>query len=98
MATTLKSSEKDKATQCAIFLHAIGDEALDTFTFTKTEQDKIAYSKFKSTKQRSKQDLRDLLGMVDYLSQYIRNMSEITAPLRSLLKDDVQWSWHDEHR
>ena len=46
----------------------------------------------------SKQDLRRLLGMVNYLSQYIPNMSEITAPLRSLLKKDVQWSWHDEHR
>ena len=38
----------------------------------------------------SKQDLRRLLGMVNYLSQYIPNMSEITAPLRSLLKKDVQ--------
>ena len=46
----------------------------------------------------SKQDLRRLLGMVNYLSQYIPNMSEITAPLRSRLKKDVQWSWHDEHR
>ena len=38
------ASEKDEATQCAIFLHTIGDEALevyDTFTFTETEQDKI---------------------------------------------------------
>ena len=36
--------------------------------------------------------------MVNYLSQYIPNMTEITAPLRSLLQKDVQWSWHDEHR
>ena len=46
----------------------------------------------------SKQDLRRLLGMVNYLSQYIPNMSEITAPLRSLLRKDVQWFWHDEHQ
>ena len=46
----------------------------------------------------SKQELRRLLGMVIYLSQYISNTSEITAPLRSLLKNDVQWSWHDEHQ
>ena len=45
----------------------------------------------------SKQGLRRLLGMVNYLSQCIPNMSEITAPLRSLLKKDVQWSWHDGH-
>ena len=38
------AEEKDEATQCAIFLHTIGEEALevyDTFTFTETEQDKI---------------------------------------------------------
>ena len=46
----------------------------------------------------SKQDLRRVLGMVNYLSECIPNMSEITTPLRSLLRKDVQWSWHDEHR
>ncbi|CAB3978567.1 Hypothetical predicted protein [Paramuricea clavata] len=38
------ADEKDEGTQCAIFLHTIGEEALeiyDTFTFTETEQDKI---------------------------------------------------------
>lgn len=29
---------------------------------------------------QSKQDLQRLLGMVNYLSQYIPNMSEITGP------------------
>ena len=47
---------------------------------------------------KSKQDLRRLLGMVNYLSQYIPNMSKITAPLRGLLKKDIHWSWHDEHQ
>ena len=46
---------------------------------------------------QNKQDLQRLLGMVNYLSQYIPNMSEITAPLRSLLKKQAQWSWYDEH-
>ena len=32
-----------------------------------------------------KQDLQRLLGMINYLSKYIPNMSELTAPLRSLL-------------
>lgn len=38
------ADEKDEGTQCAIFLHTIGDEALevyDSFTFTETEQAKI---------------------------------------------------------
>ena len=46
---------------------------------------------------QNKQDLQRLLGMDNYLSQYIPNMSEITAPLHSLLKKETQWSWYDEH-
>ncbi|XP_032238886.2 uncharacterized protein K02A2.6-like [Nematostella vectensis] len=46
----------------------------------------------------TKQDLQRLLGMVNYLSQYIPIMSEITAPLRSLLKRNAQWVWYDEHK
>ncbi|CAB4016515.1 Hypothetical predicted protein [Paramuricea clavata] len=47
---------------------------------------------------RSKQYLQRLLGMVNYLSQYIPNMSEITAPQRTLLKKDIQWSWHNQYQ
>ena len=39
-------------------------------------------------KLKAKQDFQRLLGMVNYLSQYIPNISEITAPLRSLLKKE----------
>ena len=46
---------------------------------------------------QNKQDLQLLQGMVNYLSQYIPNMSEIMAPLRSLLKKQAQWSWYGEH-
>ena len=36
--------------------------------------------------------------MIKYLSQYILNESSITArPLRSLLKQDAEWSWQHEH-
>ena len=55
MATTLESSKKDKATQCAIFLHTIGEEALDlndTFTFNGTKRDKIAYSEIQGHKTK----------------------------------------------
>ena len=46
-----------------------------------------------------KQDLQRLLGicMINYLGKYIANMSELTAPLRSLLKGDVPWAWFPEH-
>ena len=44
-----------------------------------------------------RQGLLRLLGMIKYLAQYIPNESSITAPLRSLLKQDVEWSWQPEH-
>ena len=44
-----------------------------------------------------KQDLQRLFGMINYLSNYIPNMSELTAPLRSLLNGDVSWAWFAEH-
>ena len=47
---------------------------------------------------QNKQDLQRLLGMVNYLSQYIPNMSEITSPLRALLKKDIQWTWYHEQQ
>ena len=34
--------------------------------------------------------------MTKYLAQYIPNESSITAPLRSILKQDVEWSWQPE--
>ena len=45
----------------------------------------------------NKQALQRLLGMVNYLSSFIPNLSEITAPLRALLKKDVRWVWYHEH-
>ena len=44
-----------------------------------------------------RQGLLRLLGMIKYLAQYIPNESSITAPLRLLLKQDVEWSWQPEH-
>ena len=35
--------------------------------------------------------------MINYLSKYIPSMSELTAPLRSLLKGDISWAWFPEH-
>ena len=41
--------------------------------------------------------LRRLLGMARYLSQYIPNESTITAPMRELLKKNVDWQWTKSH-
>ena len=48
-------------------------------------------------KPQNKQDLQRLLGMVNFLSQYIPNMSEITAPLTLLLKKETALIWLPEH-
>ena len=37
-----------------------------------------------------------LLGMINYLSEFIPNMSETTAPLRKLLKRDQPWEWTED--
>ena len=44
-----------------------------------------------------KADLQRLLGMVRYLAVYITIESVITAPLRLLLRQDVEWHWNHEH-
>ena len=41
---------------------------------------------------QSKEELRRFLGMVNYFSQFIPNQSEITAPLRHLLKKEAVWT------
>ena len=43
-----------------------------------------------------KKDIQRLLGMLNYLSQYIPNTSTITVPLRNLLKKDVPFEWNFE--
>ena len=45
----------------------------------------------------SKADLQRALGVFNYLSRFVPNMSTITAPLRDFLKKDVQWQWHPDH-
>ncbi|XP_054287870.1 uncharacterized protein K02A2.6-like [Macrosteles quadrilineatus] len=40
-------------------------------------------------------ELRQFLGMVNYLMKFIPNLAEVTAPLRILLKKGYQWVWSD---
>jgi len=41
--------------------------------------------------------LHRFLGMVKYLAWYIPGESDITSPLRDLLKEGVAWNWQSEH-
>ena len=38
------------------------------------------------------------LGMINYLGKFIPNLSELTAPLRELLKQDKEWMWLEQHQ
>ena len=42
----------------------------------------------------SKDDLRRFLGLVAYVAKFLEKKSQITAPLRELLKDDLIWCWN----
>ena len=44
-----------------------------------------------------KQELQSFIGMVNYLSQFIPSMSELTTPLRKLLKRDILFQWTESH-
>ena len=46
--------------------------------------------------QSSKQDVKRLLGMVNYLQKFASNLSEITASMRDLLKDGNQFQWDEQ--
>ena len=45
----------------------------------------------------SKQDVKRLLGMVNYLQRFAPKLSEITAPLRDLLKEQTCFQWDAVH-
>ena len=42
------------------------------------------------------QELRSFLGLITYVSKFIKNFSEKTAPLRKLLRKDCNFSWNKE--
>ena len=45
---------------------------------------------------KDKAGIRRLLGMINFLTAHIPNMSSVTAPLRCLLKSDVLFNWGPE--
>ena len=46
---------------------------------------------------QSKEELQRFLGMVNYFSQFIPKQSEVTAPMRQLLKKEAALTWSHEH-
>ncbi|XP_043473419.1 uncharacterized protein K02A2.6-like [Leptopilina heterotoma] len=46
---------------------------------------------------KSKAEVQKILGTVNYVRKFIPNLSELTAPLRELLKDGVEFQWFESH-
>ena len=42
---------------------------------------------------QSKKELQTFLGFITYLQKFLPHMSEISAPLRLLLENKVEWHW-----
>lgn len=49
------------------------------------------------TPPKDKKTLQRVLGMFNYLSKFIPGYADITAPLRLLLKSDVNCTWEKNH-
>ncbi|KAJ3655671.1 hypothetical protein Zmor_014792 [Zophobas morio] len=47
---------------------------------------------------KNKKDLQKVLGMFNYFRNFLPNLSEITDPLRNLLKNNVIFSWTELHQ
>ena len=47
---------------------------------------------------QSKQELHTFIGMITYMGPYITHLSDHTAPLRELLKQDVVFQWSESHQ
>ena len=45
---------------------------------------------------KNPKEVSSFLGLVNYLGTFINNLATITAPLRNLLKKDVEWKWGKE--
>jgi hypothetical protein len=62
-----------------------------------TSDTSLPRKEFNLKEPKDKKGVQRLLGMVNYVSKFVPNVSEITSPLRELLKKDVSWHWSVTH-
>lgn len=62
----------------------------------KVDPDRVeAINRLKEPK--NKVELQRIIGMFNFLRQFIPNMSQLIAPIRELLKKNVHWTWTNIH-
>jgi hypothetical protein len=69
--------------------HTVTDEGL------KPGKDKVR-AITEMPKPQDQSELGRFLGMITYVSKFIPNVSELSAPLRLLMKKDIMWHWEQE--
>lgn len=74
-------------TEAPYFGHITSAEGL------KSDPSKVRAVKDMQPAPQNKAELETILGMVNYLSKFAQNLSEITSPLRKLLIKDVHFAW-----
>ena len=47
---------------------------------------------------KNQTELRQWLGVTNYLDKYTKNYAELIQPLSNLLKKDTVWSWKADHQ
>ena len=47
---------------------------------------------------QAKEDLQRFIGLMNYLAAYIPHFADKVSPLRELLKKDVPFVWHEDHK
>ena len=80
-----------RSQDCKFFGHRLTPEGL------KADSDKIsAITQMKPPD--TIQDLRSLLGIVNYLNRFDPTLLELTKSLRRLCKQDVMWTWDSQQQ
>lgn len=46
----------------------------------------------------SPQEVKSLLGMINYSGRFLRNLAELTQPLRELTLKNAAWKWTEQHQ
>ncbi|KAJ8044099.1 hypothetical protein HOLleu_11471 [Holothuria leucospilota] len=83
-----KSKCQLRKSEIAYLGHVVGKEGL------KIDQEKVrAITEMEAPTDKA--GLQRFMGMVTYVSKFIPNLSQVSAPLRILLKKDVQWHWEE---
>ena len=80
-----------KTTNCKFFGEILTEMGM------KIDEEKVEAIE-KMTAPTNKMELQSFLGMVNYLKRYTPVLTEVSVPLRDLVKDDIEFSWESSHQ